>query len=263
MFEKKVMKNKSGQVTIFIIIGIIIVAASILIYQFYPGLKSTLGIEESTPQSYIQLCVEEKLIETVDLVSSQGGSINPGNYNLYQNEKIEYLCYTEEFYAPCVVQQPMLKTHIETEIQNEIEDTVDECFNLLGESYVGKGYNINLQPGTKELELLPQKISGTFNYTFTITKGEDVQKYDSFSIAMNNNIYELVAIANSIIEWETLYGEAEPSLYMNYYPNLKVEQVLRSSGNKIYILTDRKIGTKFQFAIQSQIWPAGYVNPMA
>jgi hypothetical protein len=50
---------------------------------------------------------------------------------------------------------------------------------------------------------------------------------------------------------------------MNYYPNLKVEQVLRSSGNKIYILTDRKIGTKFQFAIQSQIWPAGYVNPMA
>jgi hypothetical protein len=260
MFEREGMKNKNGQVTIFIIIGIIIVAVSILIYQFYPGLKSTLGIEESTPQTYIQSCVEDKLTETVNLISLQGGSVAPENYNLYQNDKIEYLCYIDEFYFPCIVQQPMLKQHIESEIKNEIDTTVNECFDLLEESYVGKGYSVELKTGTKKIELLPQKVASTFNYTFTITKGEDIQKYNSFSVVLNNNLYELTAIANSIIEWEANYGEAETSIYMNYYPNLKVEKILRSSGNKVYILTDRETGNKFQFAIQGQIWPAGYVN---
>lgn len=258
MFEKK---RKKGQVTIFIIIGIIIVAASILIYQFYPGIKTTLGIEESTPQGYIQSCVEDKLKETVNLISVQGGSVAPENYQLYQNEKIEYLCYTNEFYAPCVVQQPMLKQHMELEIKNEIKETADECFDLLERSYVGKGYNVELRTGNEKVELLPKRVTATFNHTFTITKGTDAQKYDSFIISADNNLYELIAIANSIIEWETNYGDAETTVYMTYYPNIKVEEILRSSGNKIYIITNRETEDKFQFSIQGQIWPAGYVNP--
>lgn len=260
MFEKEMMKNKSGQVTIFILIGIIIVAASVLVYIFYPQIQSTLGIEESTPQTYIQSCVEDKLLETVNLISAQGGSVAPELYSSYQDQKIEYLCYTNQFYVPCVVQQPMLKLHVENEIQNEIEETVNDCFDSLEASYAARGYNVDMKTGTKKIELLPQRIVSTFNYSFTITKGEDVQDYDSFTILLNNNLYEFVAITNSIIEWETNYGEAETTLYMTYYPNLKVEKLLRSSGNKIYTLTDRKTGDKFQFASQSQIWPAGYVN---
>jgi hypothetical protein len=279
MFEKKVMKNKSvcdsanaiknfpamqnrkGQVTIFIIIGVIIVAASILIYQFYPGLKSTLGIEESTPQTYIQSCVEDKLKETVDLVSTLGGSVAPELYSRYQGINIEYLCYTTEYYVPCTIQQPMLVQHIELEIRNEIDETVNECFDLLEESYVGKGYNVELKTGIKKVQLLPERITSTFNYTFTITKGEDIQKYDSFVVTLdNNNLYELAIITNSILDWESTYGDANPELYMLYYPNLKVERILRDSGDKIYILTDREVENKFQFAVRSQVWPGGFVN---
>jgi hypothetical protein len=260
MFEKRVMRNKRGQVTIFILIGIIIVAASVLVYIFYPNIQSTLGIEESTPQTYIQSCVEDKLRETVNLISTQGGSVTPELYSKYQGINIEYLCYTEEFYATCIVQQPMLKQHIENEIENEIEGTVDDCFNSLEASYAARGYSVEMKTGNKNVELLPQKIISTFNYSFTLTKGDDIQEYDSFNIVLNNNLYELVAIANSIIEWETNYGEAETTLYMTYYPNLKVEKLLRSSGNKIYTITDRSTENKFKFAIQSQIWPAGYIN---
>jgi hypothetical protein len=48
---------------------------------------------------------------------------------------------------------------------------------------------------------------------------------------------------------------------MIYYPNLKVERILRDSGDKLYILTNRENGNKFQFAIRSQVWPGGFVNP--
>lgn len=263
-FENKnkisLLKNKSGQVTIFIIIGIVIVVFAVLVYMFYPKIKSNLGIQESTPQSYIQSCVEDKLRETVNLISLQGGSVNPSLYQLYKDEKIEYLCYTEEFFSSCVIQQPMLKNHIESEIKKEISATVDDCFSSLERSYSQKGYDVDLMVGTKIVELLPKKIISTFNNSLIIKKGDDVQSYKSFIVVLNNNLYELVAIANSIIEWEGIYGEAGSEIYMTYYPNIKVEKILRDSGDKIYIVTDRTTGDKLRFAVRSQVWPAGDIK---
>ena len=45
---------------------------------------------------------------------------------------------------------------------------------------------------------------------------------------------------------------------MTYYPWLKVEKILRDDGTKIYILTDRNTGDKFEFAVRSVAWPPGY-----
>jgi hypothetical protein len=154
----------------------------------------------------------------------------------------------------------MLKQHIEREIKKEIENDVESCFASLKSSYEKKGYDVTLKSGDKKVELLPQRIVGTFNYSLTLTKSS-TEKYDSFVVIVNNNLYELVAIANSIIEWEATYGDAEITTYMTYYPDLKVEKNLRESGEKIYVLTDRNTGNKFQFAVRSQAWPAGYALP--
>jgi hypothetical protein len=259
--EKK-GEGKRGQVTIFIIIGIIIVAAGLLIYSFYPQIKSALGGEEKNPSSYIQTCLEDEIKDAADKLSLQGGSLSPENYIMYDDSKVEYLCYTNEFYKPCVVQQPMLKQHIELEIKKEIEKSVESCFASLKSSYEKKGYSVDLKSGDKRIELFPKRIVGTFNYSLTLTKG-DTQSYDSFVVIVNNNLYELVAIANSIIAWEATYGDAEVTTYMIYYPDLKVEKNLRESGEKVYVLTDRDTGSKFQFAVRSQAWPAGYAASTA
>lgn len=252
--------NKSGQVTIFIIIAILIVGGGVLIYIFYPQIKTTLGGVEETPQSYIQTCIEGSIKEAVDKSSLSGGSINPEHYVLYDDSKVEYLCYTNEYYKPCVVQQPMLKQHVESEIKNDINDEVEACFNSLKESYEKKGYSVGLTKGDKKVELLPKRIVSTFDYSLTLTKG-DTQKYESFIVILNNNLYELVAIANSIIQLETLYGDAETTIYMTYYHDLKVEKNLIGSGEKVYVITDRNTGNKFQFASRGQVWPAGYPIP--
>lgn len=249
--------NNRAQVTIFIIIGIIIVAIGFLIYSFYPQIKSTIGTGEKNPPSYIQSCIEDNLKDAVAKVSIQGGSINPENYIMHDNHKVEYLCYTDEFYANCIVQQPLLKQHIELEIKNNISDNVNACFNSLKDSYEKQGYDVTLKAGDKRVELLPQRVIATFNYSLVLTKGS-TQKYDSFAVMLDNNLYELVSIANSIIDWESSYGDADPTIYMSYYHNLKVEKKLSSSGDKVYSLTDRDNGNKFEFASKSQIWPAGY-----
>jgi hypothetical protein len=254
------LMNKSGQVTIFIIIAIIIVAAGILIYSFYPQLKTTFVAQQQNPTSFIQSCIENDIKDAVNNLSNQGGSIIPDNYIIYDNSKVQFLCYTNEYYRPCLIQQPMLKQHIESEIEKQISTNVDACFASMKESYIKQGYTVDLISGDKTVELLPKRIVSTFNYSLTLTKGQDVKKYDSFVVLLDNNLYELVAIANSILNWVTTYGNVDVTTYMTYYHDLKVEDKSLSNG-KVYVLTDRNTGNKFQFAVKSQVFAAGYTIP--
>ncbi|MFH1152019.1 MAG: hypothetical protein ABIJ14_01695 [Nanoarchaeota archaeon] len=249
--------NNKGQVTIFIIAAVVVVAVGILIYISYPQIRINLGIESQNPAEYIQSCISEDIVDSVNKLSIQGGSLEPSHYIVYNNQKIEYLCYTSEYYKTCVVQQPMLKRHIEKEVKADIEDKVKTCFDDLEESYQKKGYEVNLRYGDFDVELLPKRIAVTFNNSITLTK-ESSETYDSISAMVNNNLYELVSITNSIINWETSYGDAETTTYMNYYHDLRVEKKLQSDGTTIYVLTDLNNGNKFQFASRSVAWPPGY-----
>jgi len=256
--NKYLSKSKRAQVTIFIIIAILIIGAAVTIYMLVPKAETQAVFDAGNPQGFIQTCLEEEIEKTVDLVSSQGGSVVPEFFFNYQGDSIEYLCYTAENYATCVVQQPLLKQHIEKEIKQDISEEVESCFSNLQENYRNNGYNANLQTGRTTVELLPKRIVTNFgDYVLTISKGETA-RHDSFSVILNNNLYELTSIANSIIEWETRYGNAETTLYMNYYKDLKVEKKTQQDGTTIYILTDRNTGSKFQFASRSVVFPPGY-----
>ncbi len=249
--------NKKGQVTIFIILAIIIVAAALIIYSFFPKITTTLVSVQSNPEGYIQSCLQDKLTSAVENISEQGGDTSPRFFVLYDNTAVEFLCYTNEYYRPCVLQQPMLKEHIESEIENAIDSTANSCFSSMQKSFEAQGYAVNLQAGTKSVELLPNKVVAIFNYSTMLTKGTDIQSYNSFSVILNNNLYQLSLIATSILNWESIYGDVDPSMYMNYYHHVQVEKKSGVGGAEIFILTDRDTGDKFQFATRGLVWPAG------
>ena len=83
--------GKRGQVTIFIILGIAIIGIGILIYLFYPQIQSIIKPKSQNPSAFMQSCLEDKIKETADILSLQGGSMVPENYYLYEDNKIEYL----------------------------------------------------------------------------------------------------------------------------------------------------------------------------
>jgi hypothetical protein len=251
------LAEKRGQVTIFIIIALIIIGVALLLYLLRSPAEVTFEFDEKNPSAFIQTCLEDEIENAVETTSLQGGSMNPEHYILYQDNKIEYLCFTEEYYKTCVVQQPLLKGHIESEIENEIKEEVINCFNELENNYVERNYNVNLERGKTSVELLPKRVVSSFDYVLTASKAE-TERYDSFNVILNNNLYELVSITNSIISWEAAYGDAETTLYMSYYHDLKVEKKKQQDGSTIYILTDRNNENKFQFASRSVAWPPGY-----
>jgi len=260
MFEKRLnIGNKKAQVTIFIIIGVIIVAGAILVVSFFPQIRNALTGQEQTPQNYIQTCVKKGLEEAVEKVSLQGGSMNPEYYSLHSGVKVQYLCYTNENYKMCNLQKPGFKKLVETEIRDEIDEEVTNCFNAMVDSYRRKGYVPELTDGEKEVEILPDGISSRFGYKLTLTKGEDTQEHDSFVVMINSNLYQFVGIADGIAKLESEFGDVEPTWYMEFYPYLRVYRQGKSDGTKIYIIEHKDTNEKFMFSIRSLVFPSGYV----
>ncbi len=258
MKKEGLKNNKKGQVTIFIILAIIIVGLGILIYMFYPEIKAAFGFRIENPNAFLQECLEDDIEKSIEILSAQGGSINPEFFYLYQDNKIEYLCYTKEYYQLCTIQRPLLKQHAESEIKSDISNKVSECLDDLENTFRRRGYQVNLKKEAFDVELLPKRVIVVFNNTLSLKKGEETQTYDRLNVIINNNLYELVIIAQSIINIENTVGDVETTFYMDYYHDLKVEKKKQSEGTKIYILTDKNTGNKFQFASRSLIWPPGY-----
>ena len=249
--------SKRGQLTIFIIIGIVIIAVAVLIYFIVPKTQTGAVFDSKNPNGFIQNCLEKTIQDSVEKISLQGGSADPEFYDMYQGQRVEYLCYTAENYATCVVQRPLLQEHFETEVEKDISTEVQSCFNSLMENYQNEGYMTNLEKGKTLVFLLPNKVLVNFSgYVLNVSKTE-TSRYNSFSVVLNNNLYELVNIATSIIDWESRFGDSSPNIYMTYYKNVKVEKMIQSDGTKIYILTDRNSGIKFQFASRSVVFPPG------
>ena len=207
--------NKSGQVTIFIIIAMVIVIFAVLVYLFYPSISTTLGYSSKSPSQQIEDCIKPSITDSVNKISIHGGVINPGFFYEYAGEKLEYLCYTNENYKTCVMQQPMLLENIQNEIKKNILNVSNACFDDLESTYQRQGYQVNLNRGATSVEIVPNKIIVSFNNTLTLTK-TDTQSYKEFKVTTNNNLYQLINIAISILGFETRYGDSETTAYMNY-----------------------------------------------
>ncbi len=251
--NKKEKKNKKGQVTIFIIIAILIVL--VIFVLFYSDIKML--ISEPEPVDQLRGCVKDAVDEVFENISLQGGTLNPENYFLYQGDKIEYLCYTNEYYKSCVMQKPLITQGVEKEIKDYISPKVEQCLGNLKISLEGKGYRVDSNFEGVDVRLVPERITIDTKSNLVITK-ESVVRYKNIKTELPTGLYNLLMISSSIANWETRYGDSDPMGFMGFYPNLKVEKKKQGEGTKIYILTNTMTKEKFQFASRSYVQPPGY-----
>jgi molybdopterin converting factor small subunit len=251
--------KRRGQVTIFVIIGIVIVVAAVAVFYLYPDILSP--STSSSPTGRIQDCLEDEIEDNVEEISLNGGSLNPELYATYYRESKkytpEYLCYTNEYYKPCVTQQPLLKAHVEEEIKNSISAEVKKCFDNLESDYKKEGYTVSLNRNDYAVDLILGKVRVVFDYDLTLTKGS-TNNYNEIIVNVDSGLQRLVNIASKILSWEAQYGDADISGHMasNYW--LRAEKRKLADGSKIYILEDKESKEKFMFASRSVVWAPGY-----
>lgn len=248
--------KKRGQLAIFIIIAIVIVSIVILGVIFFPRLTQIFAAELS-PNAFLTTCVEQDVKNSISLLSEQGGYSNPEGFALYQDKKIKYLCYTDKYYETCVVQQPLIKNHFESELESTVTPRANQCARELIEEYQSRGYTVSSDSIDSSVSVIPGRIEIAIDAPMTITK-DTTQTFNTFNLAIESELYDLLMLSSSIVEFESTYGDSETSLYLQWYPDLKIDKIKRDDGTTIYTLTNVVTEESFTFASRSQAWPPGY-----
>lgn len=245
--------EKRAQVTIFIIVAVVIVAV-FLAWVIYPRIKVIAG--EVNPEAYMSACMLDELEDLLPVLQKQGGYSNPGLYMKYNGERVQYLCYTDEYYKPCVVQQPILVGHVQGEIKNRVEPAATACMQQLKQIYEKKGYEVSASGRELNVSVAPGMISLDFASNLIVTK-DGTQRFNSFKAGKNTKLYELLMTATSIVQFESTLGDSETLLYVKYYPDLIINKMKRDEGT-VYRLKNVVSQDEFSFATKSLVWPQGY-----
>ena len=242
--------SNRGQVTIFIIIGIVIVVG---ILSFFLWVQPTYFSEKGTAVGF-EGCVEDAVEEAIGELELKAGFVNPEFTYSYNGEDLTYLCYTNDYYETCTVQVPFLKNAFDEQMEILIRDKVDSCYdnslgNLRSQGYsVTSGvvdYDVLIEPGVVRVEIdAPTSVGG--------------QQFARFNVKVNAPTYDMVMIATSILQFATKYGDADVSSMMAFYPDYIITKIKRGDGTTVYFLEHKELGNKFQFASKSLVWPAGY-----
>lgn len=248
--------DKKGQIAIFVIIALVIVGVIIVVFA-YPKIKNFVAPGELAPSSYLQDCIQPEVTTAVELLAKQGGDEVPVGYIDYLGTKIKYVCYNSGYYQTCAVQQPMLMSHFSGELRRMLTPKIETCAKNLIAEYERRGYTVSSSEISSKVVMAPGSIKIEFDAPMTITQADTTRTFDKFDVVVESSIYNLLSTATSIIDYEATYGDSETTLYLQYFPNLKIEKIKLEDGVKIYKLTDVVTNEAFQFATRSMVWPAG------
>ena len=267
------IRGEKAQVTIFVILAVVIVGAVILFFAFTDsgqkiiaplipgGSKNAGNIEEQLTN-----CILEKknlggdiLFDSeVNSILKNGGEKNPKFFYLHQSIPHKYLCYSANYYEPCVNQQPLLVQKVESEIKNSLSPTIEVCIEELKNDLNDAGFDTRNENLNVSVDITGENINIKIDYPLKIKEGESVRSFDKFEIKKASGAYQLILVADSIVSFETKYGDSDPVAYMSLYPNTRIEKLKISDGTTLYKISDRTTMEEMNFATRSYAIPIGY-----
>ncbi|MEK6855081.1 MAG: hypothetical protein AABX73_02560 [Nanoarchaeota archaeon] len=254
--------SNRGQVTIWIIIAVVLVASIVLFFLIYQEPKLIKPAESEgvfDMQSFLDSCVKEYVEEIVDIIIPQGGFTKPENYKIFDNTKIEYICENIGFYEPCIQQHPLLIREIKGEIGNYIVPRIEsECLPELKREIEKRNGEIEfLGPLTLSVDLGEDRVYVNVEKESKITKNKETRKYKEFKFEVINPVYNLASIASEIASQEAQYCYFEYVGYKILYPRYTITKFSTSDSVKIYTIEDTKSKKKMNIAIRGCAVPAG------
>lgn len=251
------LKNKRGQVTIFIILALIIIVGIILLFLLIK--RPSFEIEDvENPQAYIQSCTRDAVEEAIEILMPQGGDINPEGSVMYQGEEITYLCYNANYYVPCVNQRPMLIEHIQGEIDSYIIPRVENCFNGLKAKLEEKNYDVFMGEMELATQLQTKQVVVNINRDFKMSKRDETREFKNFKASLVHPVYDLAKIGMEIANQEAHYCNFDILGFMIIYPEYDANKFRTGDADIIYTIRDIATNQEFKFAVRSCAMPAGF-----
>jgi len=248
------VKYKRGQVTIFIILGILIVFAIIGYFLISNKPYSQISPKEN-PQAYIEECIKDSVYQSSEKVFSIGGTLSADKTTLYNKTNIRFLCYTEENKQLCTTEDPVMKRTMEDSIQSDSINDVKKCFETLKKTF--SNYEYTEGDLNYTVEILPTTIKATAKKEITISQDEQTQKFNVFISDEYSPAYNFILITNQILrdELDCQCGQisctSDLTLLSQVNLGFRLGLDITPRTERIYTIQDRTTNQEFKFAVRN------------
>jgi hypothetical protein len=258
--------NKRGQVTIFIILGIVIVAIILLVLYgrqtvFFSPTPENLQQELISVQDHVISCLGDVAPGCIEKISMQGGYYEtPSNtYRLWNDTSVSYLCYNKANDPRCINRALTLGI-----LQGEIKKCIDAqlgplgiCLNVKQFESFGKPVKITApQQPSVNVEVGQDNVLLSLDYPIEIESTRDETKFNlDEPIELNlayplGRLYDLAV--NQIVDAEAQFGDFEQFLYMITKKGQFIIYKDKPYPDKLYRIKTRDHPLLFQFYIEGE-----------
>ncbi len=261
MLAKRGMTIKNrGQITIFIVVGLIIVSGVVLFFLLKTKVTPQIGGKtEVNANAFLSSCIEQKTKEAINELSIRGGELNSTlNINfMFTKEKvyrnISYLCYTQNNFRPCVVQKPTISLDMQNGIKNYISDDMSSCFTEMLNNFKTQGFAVGENSKLSGFEVIfgPNKVIIQTVSEVTLTKTDETTTQKNFQVIVPSRIYEIIGVVQEVVNQEAEFCHFEDSGFTVAYPEFSIDKYGMESGVMIYTIGNKVSGEKFRFAVRS------------
>ena len=192
--------RKRGQVTVFIVIGLIALIGAVFIFNFVEkGISKKVSQEsiEAVPESvepikkFVESCLQSTAHEAIYFVSTQGGYYyTPAPYFNYSWFSIPYYMDAEIFNYPSL-------EITEKELSKYIEENLDFCLN----SFITfSNFNVTSRIKTTTVKINTEDIIFSLNLPLSIFIGDKVINLEKFEVREKAELGLALNLIPQIIE---------------------------------------------------------------
>lgn len=228
--------DKKGQVTLFVVLGMVIISIFILVYALENGAINKSGIlkavrildDESAIRHSAEECMKSVGENALLVVGLQGGKILPDRYYTTNGVKVAYGYYEGKNILAS-------REIVEHEIEKYYDYFLPSCIDDIKSYSIEKG-NLSTDANIKD-ESVAISIKYPLSY---IKKNSRIKINPTYAKEFKVKLGKMLAIANSLAE-KTISKENE--LDMNYIYGIGSEfyiSILPNEEGRIYVLVDKE-----------------------
>lgn len=215
----KYLENLKGQVTIFIIIAILIIAVIVLIFSLRGGLKSN-NIPSDLEPVYASFlsCLENEGVQGARILESQGGYIDlpafePGSSYMPFSSQLNFVG-TPIPYWYYVSGNNLQKEQVPTreEMQQQLGEFIEQRIETCNfDEYYGQEFAITKGKPSASTVIRGNSIEIEVGMDLSISKGEDSALIKDHKVSVNSNLGNLYDDAVKV------YGKEQQELFLEKY----------------------------------------------
>lgn len=255
------MDEKIGQVAIWIILGIVLVASIILFFVIVNN-ESFVGPSDSDSaldvESFMKTCSEDSVQEAVNIMLPQGGLISPKIFATFDGVNIEYTCLNNGQFSPCIHQHPLLVNEMKNEIDAYATPKIESCFIEMMEEFERRNSQVQMSNNFDvKVGMKTDAVVLEIERQITVEKQGEKRNIEKIEFEITNPVYNLALIAMEIADQEANYCYFEYLGYSNLYPRYQIEKFTMSDSTGIYKIRDNESGKEMSIAIKSCVIRAG------